>query len=152
MVHGFSVGGYMYGELLVKLDQQREKYQGIRSRMVGQVFDSPVDFEGVAPGFASVLIENKLAQKVIKNALEGYLKVFKKSITSHYLRSSAAFHKNDLRLPSLMLYSRSDPIGVDTKIEQVRVGLYYQLCFPLYHYVIETNCSEYLETDFHHFV
>ncbi|CAG5116239.1 unnamed protein product [Candidula unifasciata] len=119
MVHGFSVGGYMYGELLLKLDQQREKYQCIRDQLTCQVFDSPVDFEGVAPGFASVLVDNKLAQKVIRKSLEVYLNTFKTTITSHYLRSSAAFHKNELRLPSLLLYSRSDPIGVDTKIEQV---------------------------------
>jgi hypothetical protein len=119
MVHGFSVGGYMYGELLVKLEQNREQYKDIRSRLVGQVFDSPVDFEGVAPGFASVLVENKLAQKIIRITLESYLSMFKSSVTRHYLKSSASFHKNELRLPSLMLYSRSDPIGVDTNIEQV---------------------------------
>lgn len=119
MIHGFSVGGYMYGELLIKLKENAEKYQDVRRRMVGQIFDSPVDYEGVAPGFASVLVKNKVGQKILKNALEAYLATFKKTITCHYIKSSNAFHKNELRLPSLLLYSRSDPIGVDTRIEMV---------------------------------
>ncbi|XP_005111442.1 transmembrane protein 53-B [Aplysia californica] len=119
MVHGFSVGGYMYGEMLVKLRQQRARWQGICDRMTGQIFDSPVDYEGIAPGFSRVLVKNRLGQKLLLNTLEGYLKLFQKPITRHYLASSQAFHDNNLRLPSLMLYSRADPIGVDTRIELV---------------------------------
>ncbi|XP_059152736.1 transmembrane protein 53-B-like [Physella acuta] len=119
MVHGFSVGGYMYGELLVKLGQNLDRYQSVRNRLVGQIFDSPVDFEGVPSGFSSVLVKNKLGQKLIKTSLETYLDIFKKQVTTHYIRSSNAFHNNELRLPSLMLYSRTDPIGVDTRIELV---------------------------------
>lgn len=37
VTHGFSVGGYLYGEMLLKLEQQPDKYADIRSRLVGQV-------------------------------------------------------------------------------------------------------------------
>lgn len=119
MVHGFSVGGYMYGEYLLKLEKHEKMYADIRQRMVGQIFDSPVDFEGVPSGFANVLTKNRTGQKIIQSSLEAYLKVLEGPVTSHYLRSSDAFHSNSLRLPSLMLYSRSDPIGVDRNIEAV---------------------------------
>ncbi|RUS80707.1 hypothetical protein EGW08_011530, partial [Elysia chlorotica] len=120
MVHGFSVGGYMYGEYLVKLEQHAKvRGQGQCHRMVGQIFDSPVDFEGVPSGFATVLTKNPVGRQVIQHSLEAYLKVMEGPVTSHYLRSSKAFHENTLRLPSLMLYSRSDPIGVDRNIEKV---------------------------------
>ncbi|XP_013090145.2 transmembrane protein 53-B-like [Biomphalaria glabrata] len=119
MVHGFSVGGYMYGELLVKLNQDLEKYRSIRSRLVGQIFDSPVDYEGVPSGFARILLKNRVGQKLLQFSLESYLSLFKDSVTRHYIKSSNAFHKNELRIPSLLLYSRADPIGVDTKIELV---------------------------------
>ena len=36
-----------------------------------------------------------------------------------YFQSSGAFHRNSLRLPSLFLYSRADPIGVADIIEGV---------------------------------
>ncbi|GFR70860.1 transmembrane protein 53 [Elysia marginata] len=121
MVHGFSVGGYMYGEYLVKLEQHAQMYADIRDRMVGQIFDSPVDFEGVPSGFATVLTKNPMGQKFIQKSLELYLQLLEGPVTSHYLRSSDAFHSNNLRLPSMMLYSRSDPIGVDRNIEKVMV-------------------------------
>ena len=94
-------------------------YADIRKRMVGQIFDSPVDFEGVPSGFATVLTKNPAGRKVIQHSLEAYLRLMEGPVTSHYLRSSKAFHENNLRLPSLMLYSRSDPIGVDRNIENV---------------------------------
>ena len=119
LVHGFSVGGYVYGELLIKLRQEAKKYGTIRDRLVGQVFDSPVDYEGVPNGFANILTSNKLGQVAIKSSLELYMRVFEKSITKHYLSSSAAFHDNELLLPSLMLYSKTDPIGVADRIELV---------------------------------
>ncbi|KAH9491856.1 hypothetical protein Btru_029901 [Bulinus truncatus] len=119
MVHGFSVGGYMYGELLVKLNQDLDKYNSVKKRLVGQIFDSPVDYEGVPSGFSTILVKNKVGQKILKFSIESYMSIFKDSVTSHYIRSSDAFHRNELRLPSLMLYSRSDPIGVDTQIELV---------------------------------
>ncbi|XP_041365389.1 transmembrane protein 53-A-like [Gigantopelta aegis] len=119
LVHGFSVGGYVYGEMLIKLQQEADKYGTIRDRLVGQVFDSPVDFEGVPNGFANILASNKLTQAAIKSTLELYMRVFEKTITKHYLQSSGAFHENELNLPSLMLYSKTDPIGVADRIELV---------------------------------
>ncbi|GFN76143.1 transmembrane protein 53-like protein [Plakobranchus ocellatus] len=130
MIHGFSVGGYMYGEYLVKLEQHAKVYADIRDRMVGQIFDSPVDFEGVPSGFATVLTKNSVARKVIQQSLEAYLRLFEKSITSHYINASKAFHRNSLKLPSLMLYSRSDPIGVDRNIENV-MKIWKQMGIPV---------------------
>lgn len=118
LVHGFSVGGYLYGEMLVKLREQ-DKFANISERMVGQVFDSPVDFEGVPRGFANVLAKNHMSRTVLRKTIEMYLKLFEKSVTSHYHRSSSAFHDNHLRIPSLFLYSRADPIGVADIIEIV---------------------------------
>ncbi|XP_025086350.1 transmembrane protein 53-like isoform X1 [Pomacea canaliculata] len=119
VTHGFSVGGYLYGEMLLKLEQQPDKYADIRSRLVGQVFDSPVDFEGVPRGFSNVLVSNPLLRSTLRKLLETYLKVMQSQVTNHYLQSSKAFHNNSLDLPSLFLYSRIDPIGVAEIIEGV---------------------------------
>ncbi|XP_067654420.1 transmembrane protein 53-like [Haliotis asinina] len=55
MIHGFSVGGYLCGEMLVTLRDQAARYRNIRDRLVGQIYDSPVEFEGVPRGFADVV-------------------------------------------------------------------------------------------------
>ncbi|KAH3883739.1 hypothetical protein DPMN_007706 [Dreissena polymorpha] len=46
LCHAFSVGGYMYGELLNNLYSSGERYQNFDKRMFGNIFDSPVDFDG----------------------------------------------------------------------------------------------------------
>lgn len=119
VIHGFSVGGYLYGEMLVKLQKECDRYKKISERIVGQVFDSPVDFEGVSCGFATVLVKNPVLRILLRKSIESYLKLMQNSVTKHYMISSTAFHDNHLLLPSLMLYSRTDPIGVAEKIEIV---------------------------------
>lgn len=119
LVHGFSVGGYLYGELLVKVQQMPEKYASFRERLIGQVFDSPVDIQGIPDGFARVLSSNPVVQASIRNSLKAYLKLFYEQVTKHYEASSAAFHSNHLRSPTLMLYSKADQVGVPEAIEAV---------------------------------
>ncbi|KAK6184571.1 hypothetical protein SNE40_001796 [Patella caerulea] len=119
LIHGFSVGGYVCGEMLVQFEKEAPKYNDICRRIHGQIFDSPVDFGGVPRGIANILAENKIGRSIIESTISGYLKVFENVVTKHYLTSSAAFHANFLKLPSLMLYSRADPIGVDKDIEVV---------------------------------
>lgn len=119
LVHGFSVGGYLYGELLVKLQLMPERYAHVRSRMIGQIFDSPVDVEGIPTGFSQILTKNRLLQSILFSSITLYMKLFKEQATKYFMRSSAAFHENELNIPSMMLYSKTDPIGVASTIEKV---------------------------------
>ena len=52
---------------------------------LSQVFDSPVDFEGVPRGFANVLAPNAAIKTVLRNSLEMYLKLMHGSVTKYYL-------------------------------------------------------------------
>ncbi|KAK3586298.1 hypothetical protein CHS0354_002799 [Potamilus streckersoni] len=119
MVHGFSVGGYVYGEMLVKLKNESDRYDAIQKGLRGQIFDSPVDFDGIPKGFSSALTKNHMVRGVMRNLLEGYLRFFQQSISSHYIRSSNTFKSNDLQLPSLMVYSHSDPVCDPEAIESL---------------------------------
>lgn len=117
LVHGFSVGGYLYGETIVKFTSDSERFHNMRDRIRGQIFDSPVDFEGVPRGVGLAVTANPLLQKTIKASLDGYLRLFKNQVTQHYKRSSEMFHLNPLRSPSLVFYSKDDPIGTPGPIE-----------------------------------
>ena len=50
LIHGFSVGGYLYGETLVKFASDPARFGDMSSRVKGQIFDSPVDLGGGAQG------------------------------------------------------------------------------------------------------
>ena len=54
--------------------------------VLGQVFDSPVDWEGVPRGFANVLASNAMMKAAIQSSIETYLKVMHNSVTKHYLQ------------------------------------------------------------------
>jgi len=149
LIHGFSVGGYLYGETLVKILND-SRYRVCGERIVGQIFDSPVDFEGVPRGTGMALSNIPAVQKSIKLSLEFYLSMFKNATVKHYLKSSEAFHNNDLLIPSLLLHSKSDPIGIPESIETVKAKWVkrnvpvYQKCWDksphvchFYHHPIE---------------
>ena len=120
LTHGFSVGGYLYGETLVKIHEtEKDKYGNIGKRMVGQIFDSPVDLEGLPRGLSAAVTHIKPLQITLKASIEMYLKIFQNITVKYYKRSSAYFHENRLELPSLILYSYSDPVGISESIEPV---------------------------------
>jgi hypothetical protein len=121
-VHGFSVGGYLYGETLVRITSDPSLRESMTRRVRGHVFDSPVDFEGVPRGVGMAVSNMVAAQVAIKSTLEAYMSLFQRQVTQHYIRSSQAFHDNPLSTPSLVFYSKSDVIGTPGPIEGVIKG------------------------------
>lgn len=111
LVHGFSVGGYLYGEMLAKMQDDPSKYDQLASKIIGQVFDSAVDFYNIPTGLAKAITNNRSFQKWLQMYISYHMRLFHISSTQHYLRSSEVFHKNPIRCPSLFLFSRDDPVG-----------------------------------------
>lgn len=118
LIHGFSVGGYLYGETLVKMLGNQEQYKGLTDRIQAQVFDSPVDIQGIPKGVSQASTDNVLMQKVVQGSIATYLKASSGSM-KHYLKSSTTFTTNELRTPTLFLYSNSDPVAEASRIEEV---------------------------------
>jgi hypothetical protein len=121
IVHTFSVGGYFYGELLVRM-QQTGIMQKYRDRVLGQIFDSPVDFAGIPNGFSKAVSKNPAVRAGLKHSLRLYLSTFSEYTMKHYLRSSKAFYDNPLNIPSLFLYSLADPIADPVTIDKCIKG------------------------------
>ena len=71
VLHGFSVGAYVWGQLLVHMSEHPEKYQYMHRMMVGQIWDSIVDVEGVVQGVGGAVFPNN---RLLKNLLESYVK------------------------------------------------------------------------------
>lgn len=118
VLHGFSVGGYMFGQVLLDIDKQEEQ---VREKLLqsirGLVFDSLVPFEGTCIGVANSITTNKFAAKVLENMLKLYLKLGHSIATKHYLNSSEKVWGGPLRCPSLFLLSKDDKIS-DYRIVQ----------------------------------
>ena len=117
LVHGFSVGAYLYGEMLNMLDSM-PKYGYIHDKIMGQVLDSPADVHVVPEGVSKAVTPILPLQKILKFGIDSYMSLFHQQVTQHYLRSSSTFLANRLEIPTMFLYSTIDPVGEAAAIEK----------------------------------
>ena len=100
LVHTFSSGVYVFGELLVKLLQNQEKYSTIPPRLHGLIIESLVDIEGFSIGVSRAVTQNQICRRIIRSATDLYLKL---PNTKHYMRAGEVFKQNAYHIPSLMM-------------------------------------------------
>lgn len=121
LLHGFSVGAYMWGEVLDIMQNNPQKYNNIINRIVGQVWDSVADVSELSIGIPrAVFPKNEMLQNMLQKYMEYHLKTFYKQSTQYYVRSSQLFHTNLVRTPALFLISNTDPVGSVTSNMRVR--------------------------------
>ncbi|XP_078671006.1 transmembrane protein 53-like [Branchiostoma floridae x Branchiostoma belcheri] len=118
LVHAFSVGGYLYSETLLKSLENSPEEGGMKDRIMGQIFDSPVDFGGIPDGLPAAMFKSPLIRATLRTLIKTYMAVMYKPVTSNYIRASEIFHHNPVRSPALFLYSKVDPVGTVASIER----------------------------------
>ncbi|XP_068623195.1 uncharacterized protein [Battus philenor] len=117
VVHGFSVGGYVWSEGLVYAVDNKELYKPVLDRVEAQVWDSVADITAVTVGVPHAIApNNKLLRNSMRSFLEFYLRVFS-SVTAQYKRASDTYYSTPCRAPALFLLSSSDPVGAETNIQ-----------------------------------
>ena len=70
MLHGFSIGGYMWGELLDYVHKDRKRYDNIIEKIVGQVWDSAADITEITIGVPPAVFPNNV---VLQNMFKKYM-------------------------------------------------------------------------------
>lgn len=114
LLHGFSVGGYLWSEVLVQLAAERNRYSHILDRIHGQIWDSLADVTEIPEGFpVAVFPRNNVLRSALKQYITYHMKTFDKEATCHYIRGSQMFHTNIVKAPALFLVSKTDPIGTE---------------------------------------
>ncbi|PNF15303.1 hypothetical protein B7P43_G00970, partial [Cryptotermes secundus] len=114
LLHGFSVGGYLWAEVMVKMSHNQERYQPVIDRIVGHIWDSAVDITEIPVGFPrAVFPNNTVLQATVEKYIRYHMKTFRDAATVHYEVASRTFHSTLLRSPALMLFSKTDPIGTE---------------------------------------
>ncbi|XP_031640067.1 uncharacterized protein LOC116352023 [Contarinia nasturtii] len=112
LLHGFSVGAYFWGECMVHMSRDIERYRHVLDNIQGQVWDSAVELSELTIGVPkAVFPKNDTLERALKNYLIYHLKTFHEPATSHYIRSSQMFHSTLVKKPALFLLSHKDPIG-----------------------------------------
>ncbi|KAJ0172554.1 hypothetical protein K1T71_011693 [Dendrolimus kikuchii] len=112
VVHGFSVGAYLWAELLVQSLGDKRRYQPQLDRVAAQVWDSPADIYEIPVGLSkAVFPKNKLLQTSLRTYATTHMKVFHNVATKHYMRATEVYHDTPCHAPGLFLVSKTDPVG-----------------------------------------
>lgn len=112
LLHGFSIGGYLWGEVLVLMDQNVPKYQPLINRIKGQIWDSTPDAAGFYKGFPKAIFPNNaLLRLAVEKSIVYHLRIFHDSATKHYLKASELFHNTPVKAPALLLIAKNDVVA-----------------------------------------
>lgn len=118
-LHGFSISGFVWGQVMALMSEDQEKYHRVINGIVGQIWDSPVDVEGISQGMGTALFPNN---KFLKFAIEAYVSfhvnTFQEAATQHYIQSSILFHNSIVKAPALFLCSEDDPVAFHYIVER----------------------------------
>ncbi|XP_072047781.1 transmembrane protein 53-like isoform X1 [Amphiura filiformis] len=122
LVHGFSVGAYVYTEILSNM-LALQKENEITGRIIGQIWDSPVDAHNIPNGISKALLKNNMMQIGVKKSLDLYTSMTYRIAGQHHQRGSRLFHCNPVKAPSMFFYSDSDPISTPDNCGKVMASL-----------------------------
>lgn len=114
-----SVGGFLFGQYLrsLKRDGTSRKKDVLLKNVVGQVFDSPPDINGIAAGITESMGIGGFREKLINNFINSYLHLTKSTAGVHYTKASKIFYDNPLSVPALWYFSSADAVS---RIEDCR--------------------------------
>lgn len=120
LLHGFSVGGYMFGRFLLEIDQHEPSMRSeLLNSIRGIVFDSLVPIEGVAVGVANSITMNPVGAKAIEQLLKLYLFLGESIATKYFREASDKVWGGPLRCPTLFIMSKDDPISDHRIVERL---------------------------------
>ncbi|KAJ8728758.1 hypothetical protein PYW07_006454 [Mythimna separata] len=120
VLHGFSVGAYVWAELLVHAVNNKNRYQPVLDRVASQVWDSGADIHEIPVGFPSAVFpRNKFLQELFRSYIKTHMKVFHNVATKHYMRATEVFHETPCRAPGLFLVSKTDLVGAEKRSRSV---------------------------------
>ncbi|KAF6216155.1 hypothetical protein GE061_000494 [Apolygus lucorum] len=112
ILHGFSVGAYLWGEVLVRMNADLPKYQELIRNIKGQVWDSAAEVTETSKGLPTAMFpRNAFLRSTMEKYVNYHLNTFYDAATQHYLRASQLFHTTPVHAPSLVLVAKNDPIG-----------------------------------------
>ncbi|KAF2348269.1 Protein of unknown function DUF829 TMEM53, partial [Trinorchestia longiramus] len=110
LVFGFSVGAYGFSEA-AKMINEIPEYNNIRQRLVGHIWDSPVDLPNMPIGVATTVTANEKIQRYVTSCVDWFLRTRHDVATRHYLAAANYFYLCPVDGPGLYMYSSCDPLS-----------------------------------------
>ncbi|KAL0276513.1 UNVERIFIED_CONTAM: hypothetical protein PYX00_004072 [Menopon gallinae] len=121
IVHGFSTGAYVYGEMMAQLSEDPDVSCAILENIKGCLWDSPVEFKLAAPVAGKALYPRNIAKRwLFERAVSRHLSEHRHDSIHCWERSLDNFCRQKCRVPNLFFVSEKDPLSNPASIESVR--------------------------------
>ncbi|KAG8440113.1 hypothetical protein GDO86_006052 [Hymenochirus boettgeri] len=119
-VHGISIGGYMFSQMLVSSSSSHKEHQEMLRKIQGQVYDSLVvgSMETMATGVAQMYFSPGLRWIVTRGVLL-YFALFKAQTADNYEKAIQTFWNNPITCPALFFYCLDDPLSDHTLVDKL---------------------------------
>ncbi|XP_077988439.1 transmembrane protein 53-like [Glandiceps talaboti] len=124
IIHGFSIGCYMFAMLLVELSKKPE-YAHLLQQVQGQVYDSVVvgGLKQMAVGVSNSIHRNGAVRATITTSLMTYFSLTSKVTVENYDKGIEAFKNSPVRAPYLFFYCLTDPMCDPDSLDSVMTSL-----------------------------
>lgn len=115
VMHGFSVGGYIWAECLLEMQNNPDQYNPLIKRIKGQVWDSVIYFVEIPIGFSKACIpNNQYLQNKLQRYIEMHLQIFNENVCKVFRTAHQTFRETVVKSPAIFFVSKVDPIGTVT--------------------------------------
>ncbi|XP_041114449.1 transmembrane protein 53 isoform X2 [Polyodon spathula] len=119
LLHAFSIGGYIFSQMMVHISKNAQQYKSMTDRIKGQIYDSLVigSVERMATGVGKMVLP-KVEGLVSKGTLL-YFSVLKGYTVDYYNVAIGMFWNNPLQTPALFFYCENDPLSDHKEVERL---------------------------------
>ncbi|XP_017578284.1 uncharacterized protein si:dkey-5i3.5 isoform X1 [Pygocentrus nattereri] len=119
LVHAFSIGGYTFAQMLVHMAKDAQRYQGVTSRIRGQIYDSLVmgSLERMAIGVSRTVFPR--VGSVVKGASLLYFHIFKRQTVDYFNMGIDAFWNTPVTAPALFFFCQNDALCDADSMEEM---------------------------------
>jgi len=138
LMHGLSVGGYGFQEMLVQIQKSGARYLGVKDRVVGQVYDSPCELQGLREGVARSVVRGRRRQQQVMRFLDWLLEQRYDSASRHYVACQRICDTNYMQAPALFLYSKLDQVA-EAKITSKTAYLWHNNGTQVFSHIFEDS-------------
>ncbi|KAI4880004.1 hypothetical protein NFI96_029187 [Prochilodus magdalenae] len=119
LVHAFSIGGYTFAQMLVHMAKDAQRYQGLTSRIRGQIYDSLVmgSLERMAIGVSRNVFPR--ISGIVKHASLLYFHIFKRQTVDYFNMGIDAFWNTPVTAPALFFFCQNDALCDSDAMEEM---------------------------------
>lgn len=108
LVHAFSIGGYTFSQVLAHVAKDTQRYQGLKNRIRGHIYDSLVvgSLDHMATGLGKTIFPR--LEGLVRTAGLLYFRVFKHQTVDYFNSAISIFWSSPVMAPALFFYSEND--------------------------------------------